>query len=942
MLAFLFFTEFAASCSKNDKNKENNLFHSQTTSKLIDEASQALIEFRKDTTLLQKELEKSKEQKDTIRQIAINRLLSDIYTENSKYPTSIRNKRSNLILTQKINDPVQELISLNALAESYITVCILDESLRLYLRALNIGRDLDAECTSIAEEKAKTWLGLGNIFGKFDKLNEANNYLDEAMQLASKTENRHLIANINLSKGEIAQQKHLYDSAHIYFNRALDEFIDLNSTAGLSEAFLMQGELSTARGEYDEAIVSLQNSLSTLERTSLRLLSLRANKALGNAFAKVYDYERAEKHMTNANDIAIELNLYRYLMEVNSDFEHMYRAQNKTAKADEHHNLVHMYDGKINESKMQNSLFLIFMDYQKEKNQKEIDDLRMEYRVKARTQWIIIFAISTIMVLILIIVVVYVFYLRMRSSKRKAIFQSTQLKIKLFDQINEDIKSPITIISGLAEKMKNSLDEGCSTKNIIDLDIIQKQAQNISFLINESVAFSDSKTAHTPSWINGDIVSYLQFLFNCYSDQANVRGVGLLFLSSQESIKMNFCKETIKIAINNLLSIAIEDSSKGEKVLMNVRYIKKDELCQISISHKALPESEHEIPETFKDTFAQTRLKSKKNYFVNKLAFTNQLVKEMDGVFGYQNKSNNDTVYNIELPVKNDKRYKQFVLPAEQELATTSESLMNELHKSTEEDIDSSKKGLVLVVEDNKFMVFYITSLLSDSYNVISASNGVEALSAIEKNTPDLIITDLMMPLMDGNELTSIVKKTPTTSHVPVIMITVKDSDKSRIESIKTGVDSFLEKPFNEEELKALVDQLLRNRKGLIKRLGQMIVDKQNRKDSKMENEDVLFIQKISEIIHSEIGNSDLSPQMIADKMFISSSHLNRKIKAITDFSTTGYILNLRLNRAKKLLVTTQKQIGEVAMECGFSDFAYFSRTFKKEFGITPSQYQRM
>ena len=149
-------------------------------------------------------------------------------------------------------------------------------------------------------------------------------------------------------------------------------------------------------------------------------------------------------------------------------------------------------------------------------------------------------------------------------------------------------------------------------------------------------------------------------------------------------------------------------------------------------------------------------------------------------------------------------------------------------------------------------------------------------------------------------------------------------------------------KPFIEEELMVLVDQLLTSRKGLLKRLGQILQDRQNRTDSKVNDEDFTFIQKISEIIHSEINNSDLSPQLIADRMYISASHLNRKIKAITDFSTSGYILNLRLNRAKKLLITTQKQIGEVAMDCGFNDFAYFSRTFKKEFGITPSQYQRM
>lgn len=212
----------------------------------------------------------------------------------------------------------------------------------------------------------------------------------------------------------------------------------------------------------------------------------------------------------------------------------------------------------------------------------------------------------------------------------------------------------------------------------------------------------------------------------------------------------------------------------------------------------------------------------------------------------------------------------------------------------------------------------------------------------MEKKIPDLIITDLLMPQMDGNQLTEIVKKTPSTNHIPVIMITVKEDDEYRIQSIRAGVDSFLIKPFIEEELMALVEHLLNSRRDLMTRMEQILIDKQNRNENKGEDEDVGFIQKVIEIIISEMSNSNLSPQMIADKMFVSPSHLNRKIKSITELSTTGYILNIRLNRAKKMLITTQKQIGEVALDCGFNDFAYFSRAFKKEFGVTPSHYQRM
>lgn len=375
---------------------------------------------------------------------------------------------------------------------------------------------------------------------------------------------------------------------------------------------------------------------------------------------------------------------------------------------------------------------------------------------------------------------------------------------------------------------------------------------------------------------------------------------------------------------------------------MNIRYDKVGKECFINITHKGNPKKDSDIPESFKKTMAENNVDYNLHYFSNKVVLANQLVKDMGGTFSIKQATKTDNLFRIQLPVENNVRYKRFTTPGTTPSIKTSESLRNVLNEHGLVDNHEKKKGLVLIVEDNQFMSFYISSLLSKDYNVITAQNGVEALSNIDQNMPDLIITNLMMPQMNGNELTSVIKKTPSTSHIPVIMITVKESDNNRIQSIKAGVDSFLVKLFIEEELMVLVDQLLTSRKGLLKRLGQILQDRQNRTDSKVNDEDFTFIQKISEIIHSEINNSDLSPQMIADRMYISASHLNRKIKAITDFSTSGYILNIRLNRAKKLLITTQKQIGEVAMDCGFNDFAYFSRTFKKEFGITPSQYQRM
>ena len=208
---------------------------------------------------------------------------------------------------------------------------------------------------------------------------------------------------------------------------------------------------------------------------------------------------------------------------------------------------------------------------------------------------------------------------------------------------------------------------------------------------------------------------------------------------------------------------------------------------------------------------------------------------------------------------------------------------------------------------------------------------------------PSLIITDWMLPQIDGKTLSMMLKNNFATSHIPIIMITAKVTADDRISAIKSGIDTVMQKPFNEEELLALIDNLLANRDSLRQKYSRIGADiMQEEKQEGSYNENVVFLQKITDTIYREIQNNDFFPDRLADEMNISSTHLNRKIKAVTGMNTMSYVNNIKLNRAKKLLTSSGRSIGDIAMESGFGDFSYFSRSFKKEFGVTPSQFQRM
>ena len=200
-----------------------------------------------------------------------------------------------------------------------------------------------------------------------------------------------------------------------------------------------------------------------------------------------------------------------------------------------------------------------------------------------------------------------------------------------------------------------------------------------------------------------------------------------------------------------------------------------------------------------------------------------------------------------------------------------------------------------------------------------------------------------MLPLMDGKTLSESLKENFETSHIPIIMITSKTTVQDKVTALKSGLDAVLQKPFDEHELMATIENLLKNRSRLKKRFMQLpsslILQEE---DDEAYSKNITFLQQITDIIFREMQNSDFFPEGLAKEMFITTTHLNRRIKAATGMNTMNYVNNVKLNRAKKLLVTTQRAIGDIAMECGFNDFSYFSRSFKKEFGMTPSQYQRM
>lgn len=542
--------------------------------------------------------------------------------------------------------------------------------------------------------------------------------------------------------------------------------------------------------------------------------------------------------------------------------------------------------------------------------------------------------------------------LKNEKIEKDKLEEINKLKLQFFTNISHEFRTPLTLISGPVEQLLKLKTNDKFVKR--NLDTIQRNTKVLLQLINELLDFRKSEDGKFKLNASKDnIIPFIKEIKLSFEELAIQKKINYIFSTTNEEIEVWFDKIKINKIIFNLLSNAFKFSSDNNNLYLNVSTVKENEnslpkeYVKIDIINfvKVIPE-EH-IKFIFERFYQLDQKDSELGTGIG-LSLTKNLVELHKGKIEVNSSAENGTCFSVFLPLGKDHLNDEECVD-EYDETINNITFQKGLENLNEVDFEGNDDTLeasefdkllqtILIVEDNNDVRNFMKSVFGNKYNIFEAENGKEGIEMARKYPIDLIISDVMMPVMNGFELCRHIKTDLITSHIPVILVTAKTSDIHRDEGYKMGANAYIIKPFDPEILEIRVKNLLAIRNQLISKFKKDIILEP--KELTITSADELFLEKAIKIVEENITDTEFNVIYFAEQMNMSRSVLFRKMKVLTGHSINEFVRTIKIKRAGQLLISTQMNISDVAYEVGFNDLKYFRKCFKITFDETPSTYR--
>ncbi len=741
-----------------------------------------------------------------------------------------------------------------------------------------------------------------------------------------------------------------YDKALMYYLKSKNMYIQINDNNGLQEINIGLAQLYTNQGEYEKALPLINEALAYQKKINGVAYSY-ALIVRGFLYSKMGRLVDAEKDYQEYYDLAFSNNDLKLQSKAVGYMGDLYLKKKEYHKsAGYYKRALTMFESKFDNKKI--DIYLSLIDLYKESNNKEeliktyeeyfelknivdennlnnqIFDLEAKYQSKEKEQQIILLTNQSelakkqkylyigLLVLFAIVGSSLFYGYRNKIKTAKKLDELNTLKSRFFANISHEFRTPLTMIKSPVQSLLAEItDENQKNK----LHLIEKNSDRMLDLVDQLLELSKLDNSKLQLILKeGNLYLFLSTLIESFAFQAKENKLVFTSKVANNPENHHFDKDVIEKIVTNLLSNSIKYSAENEKVNF-ISEIKNNQL-RLVVSNSGSTIKKEELPKLF-ERFYQKDI-TKKGVGIG-LALVKELVELYKG--------------KIEANVDNEVLSFTVLLPLEK-INENALIVNKEASKAinTIENINETEFPVLLIVDDNQDIRMVLKNLFKDKYQILEAENGEQALKLAQKEIPNCIISDVMMPKMDGFEFTKQIKNNELTSFIPVILLTAKSTDEAHLEGLKSTADAYLTKPFNNEIVKETVSQLITERKKLQQRYSQELVLRPV--DIVINSVDEKFIEKLQVVLDQELSNAEFSSEDFASAVGMSRMQLHRKLKSLLGVSSTEFLRNERLKIAAELLKKGNGNISDVAYAVGFNDVSYFSKCFKEMYGFTPSE----
>ena len=839
---------------------------------------------------------------------------------------------------------INELISYNSdnkenivdVYNAYFLLGTINKNRGYYLSSLDNFQTADSLSDLLDQTKRNVWIkktrlynNTSSLFRSLNDYKKAEIYSKKALASAIKSKRDKELFSAKFTYAILKVYQRKFDSSIIELKEIESFFSEKKyNIRKLSECKLLLGKSYYGLKKYNKAISVLEESLLLFNKTKDSNDISSVYRILGDCEFKTGNNEKGKKQLFRSLDIAISIN----------DLESQIKALNSLsiiASESKKYNKAYLYNIRkdslnsvFQKSNEKNRVLDREAKYQFSRNENEIDLLKSKNKLteqqkkSQRNKLIAGIVIASL-------VGVFLFFLyRNKQKTNEKLREIDSTKSRFFENISHEFRTPLTLIKlpiSRALKTKENLTEN-------HLNTIHNNASRLQNLIEDLLSLSELDAGKMKVKITEQNpfkqTSVLSSQFDSYAESAGIKYSKNI---ENKNITANYDNSVVEKVLSNLISNAIKYSNKGEEVLVEITLETDNLVLKVSDTGNGISkENQNKIFERFYQI--EDKDESKQGSGIG-LALVKRLLELNNGSISVSSEKGKGSTFIAILPLENIKES-----PSVFESKTEHIESENIEKEDLISDINISDKPQLLIVEDNQELLNYIKELFENDFLIHTAKNGQKGLEKAIEFVPDIVISDWMMPVMNGIEFCEKVKTNSVTSHIPFLLLTAKAEVKDKIIGYETGADAYFSKPFDFEELQAQINNLISQRKKLVEKYRNSQEEIPTKITSN--SQDIKFWEEFKNHLKNHLSNPDLSAESLAKELLMSRMQLHRKLKALTGQTVGVLIKNQRMKLASKLLKDSSVRVTDVWHQVGYSEKSSFSRAFKNEFGVTPGEFK--